>query len=95
MLGDELDHRVDVFNVEVGDGPRTLSDDDEVSKPTRCGGTLSTTSRLASAAERHAVLFETRSTIEARPDWAVAGGTYAVAAKSWPSGGSDPDDLPP
>jgi hypothetical protein len=27
----ELGHRVDVFNVEVGDGPRTLGDDDDVS----------------------------------------------------------------
>ena len=31
LLSDELDHRVDVFNAEAGDGPRTLNDDDEIS----------------------------------------------------------------
>jgi hypothetical protein len=30
LLSDaRLDHRVDVFNVEVGDGPRTFGDDDD------------------------------------------------------------------
>jgi hypothetical protein len=78
LSGAELDHSVDVFNVEVGDGPRALGND--APTLTRCEGTLSATSHLASTAERHAALFETRSAIEARPNSAVAGGTEPVAA---------------